>query len=175
MRSRRLRLRIQVPGGVAQADQVPVALLLPRHAERQHDALPDRSQLRRAGHVRADAVLPGDVRDMSGEEDVRPVPQGPPGRILLPDRSVGANAVPRGAVLPAGVGQAQGVSGGQDVAGGEQVGQPVPMSGQRQWTDLEALAPRQLWRRQGLCALCGFNKTGVYTIMVCSPHRDERS
>jgi len=117
-------------------------------------------------------VLPGNVRDVSGEEDVRPVPQGPllpdgdavgavPGRILLPDRSVGANAMPRGAVLPAGVGQAQGVSGGQDVAGGEQVGQTVPMSGQRHWIDLEAHAPRQLWRRQGLCALCELNETMV--------------
>ena len=122
--------------------------------------------------MRADAVLPGDVRDMSGEEDVRPVFQGPllpdgdavgavPGRVLLPDRSVGANAMPRGAVLPAGVGQAQGVSGGQDVAGGEQVGQTVPMSGQRHWIDLEAHAPRQLWRRQGLCALCELNETMV--------------
>jgi hypothetical protein len=131
-----LQLRLQVPGGVAQADHVPVALLLPWNEERQHDAVPDRVQLRRAGHVRADAVLPGDVCDMRGEEDVRPVPQGPllpdgdavaavPGGVLLPDRSVGADAVPRGGVLPAGVGQAQGLSCGEDVGGGEQVGRPV--------------------------------------------------
>ena len=102
MRSSCVRLRLQMPGGVAKADQVPVALLLPRNPERQHDAVPDRIQLRRAGHVRADPVLPRDVRDVRGQEDVRPLPQGPllpdgdavgavPGRVLLPDRSVGAH------------------------------------------------------------------------------------
>ena len=115
---------------------MPAALLLPGEKQRQHDAVPDRIQLRRAGHVCADAVLPGDIRDVRGQEDVRPLPQGAllpdgdavgavPGGILLPHRNVGADAVPGRPVLPARVGQAQGLSGGQDVAGGVQVGQGV--------------------------------------------------
>ena len=146
MRSSCVRLRLQMPGGVAKADQVPVALLLPRNPERQHDAVPDRIQLRRAGHVRADAVLPWDVRDVRGQEDVRPLPQGPllpdgdavgavSGGILLPHRSVCADAVPGGPILPARVGQAQGLSGGQDVAGGVQDGQGVHLRGRCPETD----------------------------------------
>ena len=151
---------------------MPSALLLPGDRQLQYDLVPDRLQLRRGGHVRTDGVLSGDLRDVRGQENVRLVPRGTllPGRdpvgavsggFVLPYRRVGADAVPCEPVLPAGVGQAQGVSGGQDVAGGEQVGQTVPMSGQRHWIDLEAHAPRQLWRRQGLCALCELNETMV--------------
>ena len=104
MRSSCVRLRLQMPGGVAKADQVPVALLLPRNPERQHDAVPDRIQLRRAGHVRADPVLPRDVRDVRGQEDVRPLPQGPllPAGDVLPAGQTLGLADPSGQYWPAG-------------------------------------------------------------------------
>ena len=80
--------------------------------------------------MRTYGVLPGDVRDVCGQEVVRPVPRGAilpdsdavgavSGGILLPHRSVCADAVPSRPILPARVGQAQGLSGGQDVAGGQ--------------------------------------------------------
>ena len=126
LRTCALRLRTQVPGGVVQPDQVPAALLLPGHAKRQHDAVPDRTQLRRGGHVRADGVRTGDVRVVRWEEVVRPVPGGallPHGDVdvalsaglLLSHRSVDADAVPCESVLRARIAQAQGVPSREDV------------------------------------------------------------
>ena len=82
-----LQLRLQVSGGLSQRNQVPTSLLLPGDGQLQHDPVPDRLQLRRGGHVRTDGVLSGDVRDVCGQEVVRPVPRG----AILPDSdAVGA-------------------------------------------------------------------------------------
>ena len=136
MHASALRLRIQVPGGVSRRDQVPAALLLPGGGQRQHDLVPDRIQLRRAGHVRTDGVLSGDLRDVRGQEVVRLLPRGAllphrdpvaavSGGVLLPYRLVGADAVPRQPVLPAGVGQADQLPAAQVVAGRMQGNQRV--------------------------------------------------
>ena len=68
--------------------------------------------------MRTDGVLPGDVRDVCGQEVVRPVPRGAilpdsdavcavSGGVFLSYRRVGADAVPCESVLPTWVGQAK--------------------------------------------------------------------
>ena len=117
---------------------MPAALLLPGQAQRQHDAVPARIHVRPAGHVRADAMLAGDVRVVRGEEVVRPVPRGAllpdrdvvgavPGGVALSQGGVGAGAVPCGQVLPRGVGHAQELPAGDEGSGGVGVGQAVRM------------------------------------------------
>ena len=126
----RVHMRLQVPGAVVRTDPVPVALLLPGVEEHGADGVPDRAQVRPAGHVQADRVPAGDVRVVRGQEVVRQVLQGAllphadgvgalPGGVLLPRGVVGAEAVPGGQVLPAGVGKGQGLSGGEAERGGE--------------------------------------------------------
>ena len=138
MRPSALQLRSQVPRRLAQADQVPAPFLLPWDAQRQHDAVPGRIQLRRGGHVRADGLLSRDLRVVPGQEVVRPVRRGAllpdrdvvgavPGGGVLPSGRVGADAVPREPVLPAGVGEAQGLPAGEEGGGGVQVGQRLPL------------------------------------------------
>ena len=100
-----LRLWFQVPCEVSRPDRMPVALLLPWNAEHGPDALPDRTQVRPAGHVRGYQVPAGDVRDVPRQEVLRPVPQGPllrhadvvcavPGWCLLSEGIVCAHAMP---------------------------------------------------------------------------------
>ena len=133
-----LQLREQVSCGISPADQVPATFLLPGDEQCQHDAVPDRIQLRRGGHVHADGVLSGDVCDVRGQEVVRPVPRGAllphgdvdclvPGGVLLSDRGVGADAVSCKHVLPAGVGQAQKLPSAEELGAGVQVGRAVQM------------------------------------------------
>ena len=134
-----LQLWVQVPGGISQADQVPIALLLPGDGQLQHDLVPDRLQLRRGCHVRTDCVLSRDLRVVPWQEVLRLVPRGTllPGRdpvgavsggVVLPYRRVGADAVPCEPVLPAGVGQVHQLPSAQDLARRVQVSQGVQMS-----------------------------------------------
>ena len=71
-----------MPGGIIQGNQVPIAILLPRDGQLEYDLVPDRLQLRRGGHVRTNALQSGHLRDVRGQEVVRPVLGG----ALLPDR-----------------------------------------------------------------------------------------
>jgi len=107
-------LRLQVPGEDDGGDHVPAALLLPEAEQHDPDPLPDRVQVRQAGHVRADAVRGGHVCVLRGQEVVRPVPQGAllqnadvvgavPGRVFLPGSVGGAEAVPAEPVVPCGI------------------------------------------------------------------------
>ena len=109
-----LSLRVQVPGGVVRSHRQPAALLHPAQSVHRPDALPHRVQVQSAGPLQRNPVPQRDVRDVRGQEDVRPVPcravlpntdpLGPvPRRIVLRGRSVGADAVPGELLLPAGV------------------------------------------------------------------------
>ena len=104
-------LRLQVPGEDDGGDHLPAALLLPEAEQHHPDHLPDRVQVRQAGHVRADRMRGGHVRVLRGQEVVRPVPQGAllqnaddvgavPGRFFLPGSVAGAEAVPAEQVVP---------------------------------------------------------------------------
>ena len=110
-------LRLQMPGQVLRADQVPAALLLPQAEQHLHDPVPDRLHVRQAGHVRADQVRAGHLCDMRGQGVVRRLPQGAllpdgydvdavPGGLLLPGIVAGADPVPAEQAVPAGVAQA---------------------------------------------------------------------
>ena len=127
-----VRLWAQVPCRVIGANQVPAPFLLPGAKQRQHDAVPDRIQLRRCGHVRADSLLSGDLRDVRGQGVVRPVLAGAllpdadvdylvPCWVVLPQRRVGAGAVPCEQLLPARVCHGQELPCEQDLGAGVQV------------------------------------------------------
>ena len=118
MRPVSVPLRLQVPCQVVCADSVPAALLLPEAEQHVDDAVPDRSHVRQAGHVRADSVRAGDVCVLRGEEVVRRVPQGPlllhaddvdgvPGGLLLPGIVAGADPVPAEQEVPPGIASAK--------------------------------------------------------------------
>ena len=107
-------LRLQVPGEDDGGDHLPAALLLPEAEQHDPDPLPDRVQVRRAGHVRADCMRAGHVCVLRGQEVVRPVPQGAllrhadvvcavPGWVFLPCGVVGADAVPSEQVVSCGI------------------------------------------------------------------------
>ena len=107
-------LRLQVPGEDDGGDHVPTALLLPEAEQHDPDHLPDRVQVRQAGHVRADRMRGGLVCVLRGQEVVRPVPQGAllrhahvvcavPGWVFLPCGVVGADAVPSEQVVSCGI------------------------------------------------------------------------
>ena len=107
-------LRLQVPGEDDGGDHLPAALLLPEAEQHHPDLVPDRVQVRRAGHVRADPMRAGHVRVLRWQEVVRPVPQGPllrhahvvgavPGWVLLPCCVVSADSVPSEQVVSCGI------------------------------------------------------------------------
>ena len=124
-----LPVRIQVPGGVCDQDQVPAALLLPQRARHQPDRVPDRVQVRQAGPVQRHRLPARHLRVLRGEAVVRPVPQGAvlphgdllgalPQGVLLSAGVVGTEAVPGGGLLPARFGAPEPVPGGQVVLPG---------------------------------------------------------
>ena len=93
---------------------MPAALLLPEAEQHHPDLVPDRVQVRRAGHVRADRMRAGHVCVLRGQEVVRPVPQGAllrhahvvgavPGGVLLPCCVVSADSVPSEQVVSCGI------------------------------------------------------------------------
>ena len=107
-------LRLQVPGEDDGGDHMPAALLLPEAEQHDTDPLPDRVQVRLAGHVRADRMRAGHVCVLRGQEVVRPVPQGAllrhahvvgavPGGVLLPCCVVSADSVPSEQVVSCGI------------------------------------------------------------------------
>ena len=107
-------LRLQVPGEDDGGDHLPAALLLPEAEQHHPDLVPDRVQVRRAGHVRADRMRAGHVRVLRWQEVVRPVPQGAllqdadvvgsvPGGVLLPGSVAGADPVPAEQEVPCGI------------------------------------------------------------------------
>ena len=76
--------------------------------------MPNRAQVRQACDVRRDPLSKRDLRDLQGEEGMRPVPQGQvlpdghqvgamPCRVLLRRRGSCAGPVPRQLFLPAGI------------------------------------------------------------------------
>ena len=79
-----VQLRLQMSKGCLSADQVPVALLLPLGEEHCPNAVPDRIQVRPAGHVHTDTLPARDVRVVPGKAVVCQLHQ----RAVLPDHIV---------------------------------------------------------------------------------------
>ena len=96
-----VQLRVQVPGGIVCTHRQPASVLHPEPTGNKPDAVPDRAQVRPAGHVQRDGVRQRDLRVVRGEEDVRPVS----GRAVLPDGDQ-VGAVPGGVFLRGGSGLA---------------------------------------------------------------------
>ena len=121
-----VQLRVQVPGGIVCTHRQPASVLHPEPTGNEPDAVPDRAQVRQACDVRRDPLSKRDLRDLQGEEGMRPVPQGQvlpdghqvgavPGGVFLRGGSGLADQVPCQPLLPARVVGADRLQGGSDV------------------------------------------------------------
>ena len=128
----RVQLRVQVPGGLVCAHRQRAPVLHPGEGRCQPNGVPDRLQVRPAGHVQRHQVSQRDLRVLRGEEVVRPVPRRAvlpgcdqvgalPGGVLLRARLVVSDAVPVQLLLPAGVVQGRRLPGPKEVGPGGEV------------------------------------------------------
>ena len=125
MPPRSVPLRIQVPCGIVLADCQPAAILYSEQPGHQPDLMPYWVQVRQASPLQRDAVPQRDVRDLRGEEVVRPVPRravlsdsdevgAVPGGVVLPGRFIEADGMPCQSLLPARIVKEHRVPGWED-------------------------------------------------------------